>query len=175
MAVINPTPQHNLRGEKGSGLDVAVCPGCGHAWTRREMAARMWADEDRVFRCTCEFEWNASPYRPLTLQEQMDGRTSLPCAHIDLDAYTRTVYEMVRQMLEDSRRPALAPLDEAGLNARLIEVIGLVRASLRATHRQMAKLPPETLAYNEAGLWARLDRHALRVLCSLRDRSGYAH
>ncbi len=82
--------------KKRTALSVAVCAGCGRVWTRAQMAARMHADPEALFRCDCEFEWNDAPFRPLTIQEILDGRRSLPCADLDLDAYTRSVVELVR-------------------------------------------------------------------------------
>lgn len=84
---------------KTGPLDVAFCPDCSASYTRKQLADAIYPAR-RAFRCSCGFEWNGEPWRPLTIQEMLDGRSSGRYVDIDVSVIVRCVAGRVQAWKE---------------------------------------------------------------------------
>lgn len=83
---------------KHGPLDVAVCPSCAAVITRQKMHDIFKADRSAIVVCECGYEYNAPPYRPLTIAEMLRGRESEgEYRDVKLEAYTRKIFEIMKE------------------------------------------------------------------------------
>jgi hypothetical protein len=81
---------------KDGFLDVAICPSCATILSRQQIYEQV--KNRKSFICGCGYEFNAFPYRPLTISEILRGRESEEaCVDVNIEKYTRKVLEYAIQ------------------------------------------------------------------------------